>query len=82
MSLNVDSICPITPELEAVARSRCHEIIKEWARQLSIWGTTELSGGPQGPRRQTFTIEDLALACYIQGTRDAVAVAVTSKVGS
>lgn len=76
MSIDVDEIAPPTPELEQVAERRVHDIIKEWARRLHIWGTHG-THGPKGERiDETFSIRDLAVACYMQGSRDATTVAV------
>ena len=75
-TLNVDEIAPLTPEILEVARHRTHDIIREWARQLSVWGTTELHG-PDGPKSEVPTLAHLVMAAYSQGVRDTAAVAAT-----
>jgi hypothetical protein len=76
--VDVDLIAPPTPEIEAVARSRTNEIVKEWGRLLSVWGTSGTHGKDGEHVRETFTIEDLAIACYVQGVRDTTAVAAST----
>lgn len=75
--LDVDEIAPLTPELLQLARSRSDEIVKEWGRLAHIWGTGGLWAPDGSLIEKAPTIPELAAACYAQGVRDAVAVAVT-----
>lgn len=82
-ALDVDAIAPSTPELEAVAINRTDAIVKEWARLLSIHGMMRLpsAAGDEATERIT-GLRALAIACYVQGARDASAVAATYKAKS
>jgi len=75
--IDVDAIAPATPELWKVARRRCDPIIKAWAARIAIWGTGGLHGHDGNLTDETFTLRDLAMSAYVQGARDATAVAVT-----
>ena len=77
-SIDVDEIAPPTPELERLAEHRTHEILSEWGRRVHVWGTHGLHNRDGSLDDQTFSLRDLAVACYMQGSRDAVAVAVTT----
>jgi len=77
--LNVDEIAPPTSGLEATARHRVDEIVKAWAHRLSVWGSTTLYGPGGTKLDETFSLVDLAVASYVQGARDAIAVSVTSR---
>lgn len=77
MSVDVDAICPVTDGLARVAEHRTHDILKEWARRHSIWGTTVLHG--PGDAIQSPTLRDLVIASYVQGARDTAAVAAIER---
>ena len=76
MSIDVDAVAPATPELWEVARRRCDPIIKAWAARLAIWGTGGLMEHEGKRTDEVFSLRDLAMAAYVQGARDATAIAV------
>jgi len=75
--IDVDELAPVTPGLWRLAESRTDDILKAWGKRLAIFGSAELNEGPHGRTTSTFTIRELAMAAYVQGARDAVAVAVS-----
>lgn len=75
--INVDEIAPMTPELWAMAKRRCSEIVQAFGKSMSIWGTQTVHG-PEGEVNEVPTIAQLAAVCYAQGVRGTAAVAAVS----
>lgn len=74
--INVDDIAPMTAGLERLARDRTHDILTEYGRLMSVWGQ-HATHGKDGERVERVpSLADLTAACYAQGVRDAVAIAV------
>lgn len=68
----------MTDGLATLAQRRTSEIVQEWGRLVSVWGTGGLYRRDGEFYEKAPTVPELAAACYAQGVRDAVAVAASS----
>jgi hypothetical protein len=79
--INVDDIAPMTDGLTELARRRSGEILQEFGRLVSVWGTGGLYGKDGSMIEKAPTLPELAASCYAQGVRDAIAVAAMERAG-